>query len=96
MTALIVKHKVEDYKRWRPHFDQHEQYRKDHGESCYTVYQSPDNPNELFLYFEWDNKEHALEFISSEDLKEKMKEAGVTAPPTYHFLDEGGWQGPSL
>jgi heme-degrading monooxygenase HmoA len=35
-----------------------------------------DDPNDLFILFEWDKKENAKKFMESEDLKKAMKRGG--------------------
>jgi hypothetical protein len=47
-----------------------------------------DNQNDIFILFEWDAKEKAAKFVESEDLKKRMKDAGVAGKPEIHFFEK--------
>jgi len=47
-----------------------------------------DNPNDIFILFEWDTKEKASKFVESADLKKRMQEAGVSDKPEIHLFDK--------
>ena len=88
MPYLLVKHKIEDYAKWKPVYDKHEAMRKVSGAKEARLYRSASNPNEITLLFEWDDFANARKFAESEDLKNAMKQAGVTGPPEVSFLEE--------
>jgi len=46
MTYLLVRHKVEDYAKWKPVFDEHGAARKAGGSKGARVFRFIDNPNE--------------------------------------------------
>jgi heme-degrading monooxygenase HmoA len=91
MPYLLVRHKVEDYARWRPIYDQHAATRKAGGASgtaAGRVFRSAENPNELVLLLEWDDLDKARQFAQSEDLRQTMQRAGVVDQPDVYFLNE--------
>ena len=88
MAHLLVHHKVEDYNKWKPFFDEHASFRSQNGCKDGKVFRSTNNPNEIFILFEWDNIANAQKFAQSDNLKEIMKKAGVIGMPEAHFLEE--------
>jgi heme-degrading monooxygenase HmoA len=88
VANLLVHHKVEDYNKWKPFFDEHSSFRTQNGSKGESVFRSKNNPNEIFILFEWDNIENAQKFVQSDSLKEVMKDAGVIGMPEVHFLEE--------
>jgi heme-degrading monooxygenase HmoA len=88
MAKLLVHHKVGDYNKWKPFFDEHASFRSKMGAKSGKVFHSADNPNDIFLLFEWDSVENAKKFSQSDNLKEVMMNAGVIGMPDIHFLEE--------
>jgi hypothetical protein len=86
--SVLVIHGVEDYRKWRPVFDQHEEARLEAGVSEPHVFRNVDKPNEIVVQFTAGNVRLARAFFASDDLKRKMDEAGVLPPPTIYFLEE--------
>ena len=88
MTNLLVHHKVEDYNKWKPFFDEHSSFRAQMGSRGGRVFRSADDPNDLFILFEWDNMDNAKKFTGSDNLKGVMKNAGVLGMPDIYFIEE--------
>ena len=88
MVHVIVRHKVADYSRWKEAFDAHLNVRKAAGETEARVMLSVDDPREVTLFFDWDSLDRARRFVSSEDLKQTMKQAGVVGDPDVRFLED--------
>ena len=88
MPYLLVRHKVEDYARWRPLFDQHGATRRASGSQGGQLYRNAHNPNEVIFLCEWDDFEKVQQFAQSEDLRETMQRAGVADHPDVYFLEE--------
>jgi len=88
MANILVHHKVEDYGKWKPVFDRHESFRAENGSKGGRVFRSSNDPNEIFILFEWDSVENAQKFVQSDNLKEVMREAGVVGMPAIYFVDE--------
>ena len=88
MPYLLVRHKVEDYDRWKLGFDEHGSTRKESGSKGGYLFRSAEDPNDVIALLEWDNLDHAREFTHSDELRKKMEALGVTDKPDIYFLDE--------
>ncbi len=77
MAYVVVRFKIKDYEEWRPHFDELLELRKANGRISELVLRNKDDPNEIVLFFEWDDVERARRYSQSTELKKKIKEAGV-------------------
>lgn len=88
MVHVIIQHEVEDYDDWKPVFDDHARTREENGCRGGTLFRTPENPNELLAIFEWDDVDNAKSFVQSEDLREKMQQAGVVSDPEITFLEK--------
>ena len=88
MVTVVITHKVKDFDRWKPVFDDHETARAEAGEISHTLYREVNNPNYVTITFEWENIEKARKFLSSNDLKEAMIRAGVVGEPRFYYLEQ--------
>src|SRR4051794_36817085 len=77
MPYLLVRHKVEDYERWKPGFEEHGATRKESGSKGVRLFRNADDPNQTVIITEWDDLEKARQFAQSEDLRETMQRLGV-------------------
>ena len=88
MSYLLVRHKVEDYSKWKKVFDEDAANRKAAGSLGIRVLRNVDDPNEIVAIGEWPDLEKSRAFASSPELREAMERAGVTDAPDILFLDE--------
>ena len=88
MPNMLVRHKVEDYEKWKPVFDDHQATRKESGGKGGFLFRTADDPNETIILLEWPDLEDARRFAQSEDLRETMRRAGVAEQPDIYFLEE--------
>ncbi len=88
MPYMLVRHKVENYAKWKPIYDQHASTRKASGSKGAHLFRSTNNPNEIIILYEWDDLGKARSFAQSEDLIETMKKAGVIDRPDIFFIEE--------
>ncbi|MFQ5912999.1 MAG: cyclase [Nitrospinota bacterium] len=88
MPYVLIRHKVEDYAKWKSIFDDHGATRKANGSKGGLLLRSADDPNELVILFEWDDLQKARQFSQTEDLRETMQRAGVADRPDVYFLDD--------
>ncbi len=86
MTYLTIQHKVRDYKTWKETFDNFENTRKSGGEKSFHIMNMEDDPNNLYVMFEWESREKANSFLESSELKTAMENAGVVEKPKITFL----------
>lgn len=88
MTDILVRHRVEQYDRWKNVFDKLVDTRKSSGEKSFRILRPEDDPDNLYLFFEWDSAEHAREFFKSPALKDAMQNGGVAEAPEIHFMKQ--------
>jgi heme-degrading monooxygenase HmoA len=88
MPYMVVRHKVMDYAKWKPIYDQHAATRKASGSKKAHLFRNADNPNEIIILFEWDDLGKARSFARSDDLVKTMQKAGVSDKPDIYFLEE--------
>ncbi len=87
MPYILVRHKVEDYAKWKPVFDEHGAARKAIGSKGGYLFRNFDDPNEVVMYMEVDDLEKARQFVQSEDLRQAMERGGLADQPDVYFLD---------
>ena len=86
MVHVLVRHKVQDFDKWKPVYDSHQQARAAAGLQELHLWHNIDDPNEIVLLFEAADVEEAKAFARSSDLKERMRDAGVMGAPDIFFL----------
>ncbi|MFD1647143.1 putative quinol monooxygenase [Haloarchaeobius litoreus] len=98
MTYLLGKASVENFDEWKSAFDGFEDFRTDHGQQGYQVFQSVDDPHEAVVLFEWADGEDPRAFFASEEMQERLEEAGVKGQPELtelEFIEQKSTQHPS-
>jgi len=88
MSQFLVRHKVKDYSKWKPVFDEHGAKRKAAGSKGGRLFRSEKDPNDVVILFEWEDPGKAHQFAESQDLRQAMERAGVVGKPDLHFLEE--------
>ncbi len=86
MVHMLVQHKVEEFGKWKPIYDGHQEARAAAGLKDLHLWHNIDDPNEIVLLFEISNVEKAKAFVQSPDLKERMAAAGVSSTPDILLL----------
>lgn len=85
MVRLFARHQVVDYDAWRLVYDAFD--RESLGVRQNAVYRSVDDPNDVTVCHDFDDRETAMSFASSEELKAGMIEAGVIGEPNIWITD---------
>ena len=86
-SLLIIHHKVADYAKWRAGFDAHKSMQEASALTNAHVYQSVSNPNEVTVTFDVGDLDKAKAFVSSKELKDAMKKAGVKGKPDISLVN---------
>ena len=84
-VRLMVRSKVKDWDAWKKSFDGHLQKRIDAGLTDRVISHTVGDNHNVTLVFEVADMEKAKAFLNSQDLKDKMKEAGVEGQPDIFF-----------
>ncbi len=87
MVYVLVRHKVEDFDKWKAAYEGAKEFRISKGEKSTQLFRNADDPKELTILNEFENIEKAKAFMSLPELAEKMKEAGVSEKPEISFLE---------
>ncbi len=87
-ATMFVKHKVGDYKSWKPRYDGLGSVRKQKGVTAASVHRDPNDPNTIIVMHRFKDIDAATRFASSEELKSAMANAGVSEPPEIWFSED--------
>ena len=82
-VRLMVRSKVKDWDVWKKSFDGHKQARMDAGLTDRVVAHTNGDTHNVTLVFAVADVARAKAFMNSDDLKNKMNEAGVEGPPDF-------------
>ncbi|AEG18009.1 cyclase [Methanobacterium paludis] len=88
MTYVLVIHKVKDYAKWKPVYDEDGATRKAKGSKGSSLFRNANDPNHLIVLTEFEDMEKAKSFVESEDLKIAMQKAGVAGRPAVFYLEK--------
>jgi len=86
MNYILIRHKVEDFSKWKPAYDGHASARASAGLKEEHLLRNIDNPNEVILLFSAQDLDKAKAFAASPDLRERMQKGGVTDKPDIYLL----------
>jgi hypothetical protein len=89
MSYYVVSHKVDDFGEWKKVYDDFESVRQKYGVREQLLIQASDDPNHVLVVGQGD-LDAIQKFVSSEELKEGMRDAGVSSEPNLFVGDEAG------
>src|SRR5688572_304466 len=85
-NVVLVQHPVSDFALWKPHYMAHDSVRQAYGLRHISLGQGVDDPNMVIIALRADDVAKAKEFSMLPELKTVMDSAGVTGPPTIHYI----------
>jgi hypothetical protein len=88
MVHVMIRHRVADYGRWKEAFDSHLTTRKRAGENGSHVYHAVEDPRDIVVQLHFQTIEEARKFVNSDELQQRMKEAGVQGTPDIQYLED--------
>ncbi len=88
MVYVFIRHKIEDFDKWKIVFDENSTVRESGGSKGGRLFRNVDNSNDIVIIFKWDSIENARKFTESEDLKKRMQKAGIVEKPDIFFIEE--------
>ncbi|HJW38453.1 MAG TPA: hypothetical protein VJ420_07550 [Candidatus Udaeobacter sp.] len=84
---MLVRHKVADFAKWKPVYDDHLSARQKAGLKEVHLLRNVENTNEVILLFSVEDPDKAKAFAASDDLRQAMQKAGVSDKPDVYFLE---------
>jgi hypothetical protein len=87
MIKMFVRHDVADYGKWKKAYDEFDAERRGMGVAGDAVFCAVDNDKDVTATHDFESMDKAKAFVESPRLKEVMKAAGVTGPPTIWFTN---------
>lgn len=88
MATMIVKHKVADFGKWKPVFDEMQQDRLAHGWISHEIFRDAADSNLVTIINKLKNLDQAKAYGQSPELKAAMQKAGVISAPEIQFLND--------
>ena len=88
MIRLFVRHPVHDFAQWKKAYDDFDQERRGLGVKGDAVFHSPDDPNDVTVWHDFDSLESGRTFVESPRLREVMSKAGVVGEPIIWFAEQ--------
>jgi hypothetical protein len=88
MPYVLIRHKVRNFAKWKPAYNDHGTTRKKAGSQGARLFRNLDKPNETVILIKWNRLDTARKFAKSRDLRAAMKQAGVMDRPNIYFLEE--------
>ena len=85
-SAVVVTSRVADFDAWLAAFNSHEDVRRANGILGHHINRSEDDPNLVSVYMAVSDLDQAKAFAASDDLRERMKSAGVISAPEIMFM----------
>ncbi|OGC09725.1 hypothetical protein A2V82_13370 [candidate division KSB1 bacterium RBG_16_48_16] len=86
--VLVIHHRVEDYARFKAHFDAQKVEGKKGGIISYQMFHKAEDPNDLVFLFDWDNIENFKKYAGSPEFQREQKDAGLIDQPEIYILNE--------
>ena len=88
MPYILIRHKVADFSKWKPAYEDHLSARQGAGLKELHLLRNVDDPHEVIIFLEAEDLQRAKDFAASADLREKMQATGVMDRPDIYFLEE--------
>lgn len=87
MTYLLGRSTVADFEAWQSAFHDYDSFRTEHGQQGYQVFQSKEDPNDVVVIFEWEDDEDPRAFFRSEEMRERLADAGLRGQPELTVME---------
>jgi heme-degrading monooxygenase HmoA len=87
---VLTRVKVDDFDQfWSVFSTKGAAKRKQHNSRGATVLHSTEDPQQVFVLFDWDEADFKA-FLEDPETPEIMKEGGLQAPPDPSFVEKAG------
>ena len=85
-NLLVIMHKVADFGKWKTAYEAHDSIRTAHGLRNYVLGRGMDDSNMVLVALKMDDINKAKELVGSQEMKDRMKNAGVVGVPTFEYI----------
>lgn len=85
-NALVIRHTVADYSKWKPFFDADSTNRNAAGMHLIGVARGIEDQNDVEIPFMIDDVQKVKAFVSDPKLKDIMQKGGVNSAPNFKFI----------
>ena len=86
MATVIIRHKVEDYAKWKCGYDKADWLRKQHGIRYASVHREESNPNDVIAVHQFKDMKGAKDFSNA--VPPLMEKIGVIGSPEIWFSED--------
>ena len=88
MVRLFVRHNVADYDAWRKVYDEFDETRRPMGVTDHAGFRGVDDRNDVTVWHDFADADEARAFVSSDELRNAMQQAGVQGEPEVWFVTQ--------
>ena len=86
-NIVIVRHRVSNYAKWKPSYDEHDSMRLANGMHSYVIGRGlGKDSNTVMVALKTDDVEKAKAFSKNASLKTAMQKGGVVGTPTFRYI----------
>lgn len=89
LPAMMISHRVDDVDAWLAAYDDARDLQRSHGIVGHAANQSIDDESQIIVYHQAESFDKLQAFMSLDELKSTMKEAGVVSEPEVSFHTGG-------
>jgi quinol monooxygenase YgiN len=75
---LIVRRQLKDYDAWQAMVTDADPTRREYGSLGGRAYRNAQDPNEVYLVFEWDDAKPYQAYFERPDVQEALQASGTT------------------
>jgi hypothetical protein len=86
MATMIIRHKVEDYIKWKRGYDEADWLRKQHGITYASVQRETTDPNDIIVVHQFKDMKGARDFANA--VPPLMGEIGVIGLPEIWLCED--------
>ena len=86
-SMMAVRHKVSNFAKWKPSYDEHDSMRLANGIHSYVIGRGIQDSNMVFVAVKVDDMAKAKAFAKDPSLKKAMQKGGVTGAPSISFIN---------
>ncbi|CAB5104702.1 hypothetical protein D3OALGA1CA_1652 [Olavius algarvensis associated proteobacterium Delta 3] len=86
MATVIIRHKVEEFAKWKRGYDEADWLRKQHGITYASVHRAEADPNEVIAVHQFKDMKGAKDFVSA--VPQLMETIGVLGKPEIWFAED--------